>query len=1730
MNMAQRTALRRVFTIEAKQLEELLNSKGELFEIKARFESLKLKQDRLDVLNATTLNELSEQDKVTDEQIEDELSRCSEYEIRFLTLKERVASLIENLNAEGSSNNGRVQNTGTQLRLPKIEINKFDGDLKNWIGFWGQFSKIHQDDSISVEDKFEYLKHSMKVGSPACRLMDGFPPSRENYPKAVELLKSRYGRDELLVEVYVRELLELVLQKGKNIPVAQLYDRLESQLRALESLGVTKEKYAAMLYPLVESTVPEQIFKVWERHRAAKKASIRDSSECLNELLEFLRIEVEGDERLKLRYNSFEEPERRHITKNQPRSRMVQHDFPSAAALVSTENRKAGYREPVCAFCDRTNHSSQDCSAIIDSTLEERRAAIKKKGVCFTCLRRGHFTGKCRAYVKCVICKGKHFPILCPKSSAKGDEMSSGETTVPSQAGRTGTELSLFTNSLNSLRITYLQTLVVNVVTENTTTKVRVLCDSGSQRSYITKGCVKELNLKPIGTEYIQQELFGGGKTALTPHGTYSVVLRGLDSSFQCEVNVLDQERICSYVPKVNDAAIFKFLEKKGIQLSDYSNGVGEDYDIQILLGADVWSRIITTQLCNLNQDLVAVKTKLGWSVIGTSGSGYRGFSNVLVSMLSSTDISGLWDLENLGIAESGIKTNQEEEAWEFFGKTVRREPSGRYVVKLPWMKGIPPLENNEAAAIKRLYATTKRLDRMEKTEDYTGVFQDWLEKKIIERVENEDPEANLFYLPHRPVFKEGSTTPVRPVFDASVQDRNGNSLNSFLETGPNLIEEIPHVLLNFRQYLIGLSADVEKAFLQIEIDAADRDVLRFLWWKDGQITVFRHCRVVFGITCSPFMLVACINNLLESAPEHLKRTANELRRSFYVDNCLTGVQHVGEVETFVGEAKELMSSAGFNLRGWVSNEHDDKVENVLGLQWYCSSDELGCTVPGLSYLECSLTKRTLLSITQKVFDPIGVSAPATLVPKLLLQKTWSMKLGWDDILPKEIFDEFYKWAQQLKFLEECRIPRHVPINSSSTLHVFCDASQAAYACCVYLRTEFEGKVYVNLLIAKSRVAPTKVLTIPRLELMAAFIGARLNSFIRKSLRESELKTYFWSDSTVALAWIKNPGPWSIFIENRVKEIRALSDIASWSHVPGTMNPADLLSRGCLPEHLLKSRWWEGPNWLRDSPGNWPCDNLTIESDEAEKERRKTAVCAKTSEEETITGYMIRRFSNYNTIVKIIAWILRFKGKASRVSRHPYITGEEFSRAESVLFRCIQTESLIGDKCLKTLHVYKDDQGILRMKSRVIDTNDSEEYTYPVVLPCKHPLVERMIEHQHVVNRHAGTLTLLTLLREKLWILRGRRTVSSVVRRCLVCWKNQVKAPSVPIPPLPKDRTTISSTFQISGVDLAGPLFTKTKEKCWIVIFTCAVYRAVHLELIQSLSSHAFIQALRRFIARRGRVSTIYSDNGTNFVGVNAALQQLDWDDILKESDLQRIQWKFNPPAAPWWGGFWERLIRILKDLLRKNLGRASLSYEELMTLLCECESLMNNRPLTYLSEEHDELCVLRPSLFLQSLRGNEVSDLDSIEAISLVKRLRYLQTLREQLRKRFKKEYLGLLKAPNGKNTCRVKVGDVVLVGSNDKKRIEWPIARVIEIFPGKDNVNRLVRVKTSKGCLLRSVQRLYPLEINTKINTPESEPIVERALGFARQDRLEREPDNGAEKIMKTRAGRIVKTRKFF
>ena len=689
-------------------------------------------------------------------------------------------------------------------------------------------------------------------------------------------------------------------------------------------------------------------------------------------------------------------------------------------------------------------------------------------------------------------------------------------------------------------------------------------------------------------------------------------------------------------------------------------------------------------------------------------------------------------------------------------------------------------------------------------------------------------------------------------------------------------------------------------------------------------------------------------------------------------------------------------------------------------------------------------------------------------------------------------------------------------ILDDATLHIFSDASGLAYACCAFIRCKDQDKVFVNLVAAKSRVLPMNRPTIPRAELLGAAIAARLYKSILESLKLT-LRTFFWTDSMVVLAWIKKKEPWNTFVGNRVKEIRELTDTNAWRHIPGDLNPADLPSRSCNWYDLFKQKWWEGPTWLREDEASWPETTLSC-PEEALKEcrkilnttasipqRRKTVVTNLATEGDEKFGQRFLYFSNYTRILRMTAYVLRFCNNIKKTNSK--LTGEisfeEIERAEKTLIKIIQSEwpSEIREKYEDTMQFSTED-GILKVQTRLILSQDPEDFTRPIVLP-DHALLKTLILYTHRSLMHAGVLTTLAKLRERFWIPKGRKVVKEILRKCVPCKRLTSKKVNPDPAPLPPDRINRVAAFQITGADLAGPLFLRGGSKAWIVLFTCAVYRAVHLELVSSLSTEAFMQALRRFWARRGRCSTLYTDNGTNFVGTANALKSLDWNFIQSECSLMKIKWIFSPPSAPWYGGFWERMVRCVKELLRKCLGKACVTYEEMLTLLCDCEAVVNGRPLTYLSDDPNELKPLTPAHFIQDLTKRETVDLDLIDSQHLLKRVRYLHTLRQNLRKRFYKEYLGeLVRNPKSVSKRRtVSPGDIVLVESKNPNKMSWPLAQVIELFPGKDNVERVAKLRVANGEILRPLQRIFPLELSSMDNFNDDTSTEEKTTRCGRR-----------------------------
>ncbi|UYV61483.1 hypothetical protein LAZ67_1005017, partial [Cordylochernes scorpioides] len=1459
------------------ELEELLEQLNE------SFNELKLVDHEIETLLET-------------DDLEKELQGVEEYREKYITWRFRANKKIRQSDFHGENipnSNSRIDENEmrhyvpscTTVKLPKLMISKFYGNFSEWLTFWNSFdAAIHQNNSLNPIDKFNYLKSHL--GGTALNTVEGFALSADNYEKAIKLLKDRFGREDILISRHMNNLLSMRPLKTSNDvrTFRELFDNLSVHIRSLESLNVSIDVYGQLLCPIIIKLLPADLNLELNKELP--------TGYVINDLITFL------ERQLTAREKSFrneigtgnESTSKPNLVNKHPKTRFY-NEKPIATA---SELLNSVHKSNECVFCGKDNHGSPKCDFAANISLNEKRSLMKKKGVCYKCLRPSHLSKFCRNVVRCSICNmSSHLDVMCTKLILDRG----GSSKSPTVQDETLANLSTSPDVL-------LPTLRVTLKGNRTEKTARAIIDTGSQRSYILHSTAMEMEYEQSRREFFRHSLFGGSSTDVVEHEVYTIHLSDINNSYRCEFEALGQPLICESIPPVCPRSLLEGSEE--LDVSDLMRD-----RIEVLIGADIAGRLLTDDQRRISSGLVAIRTKLGWTVMGKipPTEVRDDISSLCVTTLLSLDLENLWKLDAIGVSDAEVEKKTQSlqaEMEEHFAHTTTRDIEGRYEVALPWVQDKERIPSNKDLAENQLRSVRRKLEEVGDMKEYGQIFEEWMKQGIIEYA-REDKLDGVHYLPHRPVYKRNSqTSRIRPVFNASARKRGKLSLNDCLDKGPNLIEIIPRLLNKFRKYEVGVSSDIEKAFLQIGIKEEDRDYLRFLWHtEDGRLITYRHKRVVFGITTSPYLLKATLSLHLDKAPEHLKFTAEQLKSSFYVDNCLSSFQNVEETEKFVKESTELLSTACFNLRDW-------------------------------------------------------------------------------------------------------------------------------------------------------------------------------------------------TDSTNALCWIQREDNWAAFVMNRVKEIHNLSSPESWRHIPGRLNPADLPSRGCSAESLKETRWWEGPPWLKVSQEEWPKSTIIPDLEIVYSERRKTilnTLCT-TRENENLFG----RYSHFLRIVRITAWIYRFFNNA-KIDRRKIISEdlstEEITKSEIILIRLIQRESFSGheDKKLQGFKLLVDSSGILRIKTKICRREDFANFRMPILLPSDHFLVSLLIRWNHETHGHAGLQTLLGILRENYWILRSRKTVKKIINQCIRCKRFTATPATVESTSLPEDRVRDAAVFEIVGVDLTGHLILKNKKKAWIVIFTCAVYRGVHLELVTSLSMEAFLQAFRRFIARRGRPLIVYSDNGTNFKGIANALKKIDFSRLKCDPTLKNITWKFIPPGAPWWGGWWERLIGMMKQLLFRILGQTSLGYEELSTVMCDVESLMNTRPLTYLTEESEDLAPLTPSLFLHEVREVGVPDLDLIDNQTLSRKYQYIKRVREDLRERFRIEYFGFLRQETRrlKTTIPLKVGDMVLIGQESLKRLHWPLARIIQLYPGKDGLVRVAKVKTSSGDKIRPIQKLYNLEITPEIRC--RDPLTERS-----------------------------------
>lgn len=604
----QRKILRASFTKALNAFTAKMDVEEAREEKMVAFQFLETKMAELDAVHST-YNQLLFQSDANDDTIMKELELDDLYKTNFITAKMKMVNLTPTTSVEVPRTVSSAVNTA---KLSKLELPKFSGMIKEWLPFWNQFKKIHDDPAISNEDKFQYLHQAMLPDSRAKEIVQSFPPTGENYVKAIASLKNRFGRDDIIVEFYVRELLGLVLQNAvrgtKKASLASVYDKLECYIRALETLGVTTDRCAAMLYPFVESSLPEEVLRAWQRSgRERPEANEgREITDRLSNLLKFLQREVENEERIDLALTGFGLPAEQEKAKKQKNKIEASKEAPSASVLLVSRDPKPAE----CIFC-KSSHESQGCENARKLTLDERKEIVKKEKACFNCLKRGHVSQKCKVKLRCDWCSRRHVLLMCPGIVRKENvPPNKPDNKDPAKAAE---EHSLAT--LCEMRDVYLQTLRVKLYSQTREKIVRAVIDTASQRSYIRTDVARELGYVSLGKQEISHSLFGGVKSEREAHNVFLIRLKNLDDSYACNFSVMDQETICSTIQSIRKDRWVDELRDGNIHLTDIE---ASSSSIDILIGADVAGKLITGRKYDLQNGLTVVfETRLGWTVIG---------------------------------------------------------------------------------------------------------------------------------------------------------------------------------------------------------------------------------------------------------------------------------------------------------------------------------------------------------------------------------------------------------------------------------------------------------------------------------------------------------------------------------------------------------------------------------------------------------------------------------------------------------------------------------------------------------------------------------------------------------------------------------------------------------------------------------------------------------------------------------------------------------------------------------------------------------------------------------------------------------------------------------------------------------------------------------------------------------------------------------------------------------
>lgn len=1650
--------------------------------------------------------------------------------------------------------------------LPR-DLPYFEGNPIDWPNFIHQYRNTNALCNFTNEENQARLQKCLK--GQAKRITQSLLIMPQNVEKVIELLQSRFGKPEHIILMLVAKLKQFTnLRVDQVDQLIEFTDEIKNFVATVQSLGEEEHLHNPMLLWELLNKLPTSYKVSWAEHllKTEPKFKLLEFANWLDKkanilcqihtpkLFENEKGDTKGNKRANLKAGAKNvkfaatlttqnnESVKSYVCCCQP---SVHHltACPKFSSLSVNDKWTFVKSNKLCFSCLMPFHIVAQCN-------KKRKCGIDN------CIRPHNkiLHKKLSSLNPVTVVSGKS--LLSSQSDSNETNPSLNSVTVVPEESISSSNKKPDSNETNchiaDNKYTLLKILPVVLKHADVRVETFALLDDASTITLIDKGLSEELRLsgpsQPLHIQWTNDDIVQEDRDSKV----VSLTIQGINQGKSFQLRHVRTMNLALPTQTVDIDEIRNKYPYIGNHVSSMKRA-----QPKIIIGQDNWPLLTNKRVITGPWNGPALsKTLLGWAIHGNLGTPntqqhYTCYTYLDTNTFHKDDLDLLHDLvkESWRVDEvpggKNKSVSPEDRRAEAILQATMKRVGTRYETGLLWKHMDVVLPESKDTALKRLLCTERKMDKdAEYAQTYCEKFLDQEKKGYIRKLTSEEAAvhtARTWYLPHFGTANPNKPTKLRIVFDAAAKS-HGVSLNDHLLTGPDLYNSLLYILLNFRIKKYAFTADIREMFLQVRIRPEDCHAQRLLWRgmdRHREPDVYEINVVFFGSSCGPCLAQEAKNrNALEFKESH-PEAVSDIVELHYMDDYLGGADSIPEGIKLVQDVIHVHKQGGFAICGWTSNSREilhclnselvsencknlklsdtTVCEKILGIFWDPNTDTFQFHTKfhkvdnDILTLKRRPTKREILKIVMSVFDPLGFLANFLIQGKVLLQDIWRIQIGWDNEIPDSLNGIWLQWVKDLHQICNFRIPRqYFTLNRNDSqiqLHTFCDASEKCYAAVAYLRVQKGNNVESSFVCAKTRVAPLKPMSIPRLELQAALMAARLGGLLKESLRLNIQELYFWSDSKTVLHWIHSEARrFKVFVSQRVGEIQELTNPSEWRYIPSKLNIADDATKRkegfTFDKH---SSWIRGPKFLRLTIKDWPKEQIFPENVDAALEVRAAEPILVITPRRDLNHTLPEpsRFSKWWRLVRATAYTRRFI-KILREKRK--IVGElevnEIEEAEVTLFQRVQhdlfkrelsllhnNKPLPSSSKLFTLSPILANDGLLRLGGRLENSSLGGDTIKPIILDTPHNITQLLIQHYHEQCQHFGQEIVVNNIRQKFWIFRVRQVVKKLKRQCQYCLVKRGKPNTPLMGQLPKCRVEPTiRPFVRTGVDYFGPLDVKVgrkREKRYGAIFTCMATRAIHLEIAHDLTTNEFINVLRQFGCRRGFPREIYCDNGTNFKGADKELKgefdKMNQIEIVNFCTLKKTRFNFNPALAPNMGGSWERLIRSVKTILREILKTKCPTESVLRTFLLECENILNSRPLTHISMDVEDMEALTPNHFLIGPEYAATMCATTVERdLNLMSSWRAAQKLTDHFWQRWTKEYVPTLVKRSKWFTDQdpVQVGDPVILIDPGGPRNSWPKGIVEATYPAKDGKIRMVDIRNEHGAVWRRpVSKIIPL-----------------------------------------------------